>query len=273
MDLHMPALDQVLQPVSDVSVTGWSPTPVSPNITGDTYNDSTFVNATAIGGVFEVGLSAGATPGRGDAVTYPFLIVRRRKRNSGDENTLLKAALLQQGRQIAVRYCDVSTTAFVQDSDFQCQLSDEEVKLLSGFKDLTLRVEVLPAKTCTLCPRSNNVAATKLQVTVEGVEDDLCTSCDGFNGTWIMEGPSGCSWITNTNSDCSSGDPHDNVSVTGGLEEWFLQFRTGEGGIYARYACSVEEFDCRGPSVFDLVFVTGPECKDWPPFLITKPYP
>lgn len=276
----MPALDQILQPISDRSNDGWTITPPTPDpdpgkvwpaITGSTFNDSSYVTSTDVGDEFTVNLNPGVTPGRGESgIGFPILIVRRRRRTTSDEKSILKATLLKGDSVVAVRYKVVSSTAFENGTDFQNLLTEEETNRLGDLRDLRLRVKTIETVECGACPEG--IAPKRFTVDLTGVTNRLCGTCNALDKVWTVvadDSISNCIWTATTTSNCTGLGP-DKVILLNDEPAWSIQIAPMIGPTsIIRYWCPHDEFDCFGLSVFEPDVIAG--VCNWPEFVVTEP--
>jgi hypothetical protein len=127
-------MSQQASPISDVSVSGWSPTPVTPEVNESVPKDSTYVSSSANpqGDTFEVKLAALAWPEAGPET----LTVRVQQVGSGSDSVTM--TLLQGDGTIIASRLAQAPSSFA--NAFDPPLSTAEINRITDYTDLHVRV-------------------------------------------------------------------------------------------------------------------------------------
>jgi hypothetical protein len=290
---------QVARPASDVSNSGWSPTPLFSHINPTSPNDASPISCSLPpGGSFEVQLAAMARP-----ITGPHTLTVR-FRDTAPVSALVTFFLLQgpePGAQVVAARSVAPTPTF---TSYTLTLTEQEVDLITDYAKLVLRVlaggsgcgsgsgSVASGKSgsgiatsCSHCP----VALFQWKFTLSGITNGVCLNCGALNKTWVLTYSPSCQIAQPCTWDSGGPGTKGNVNycLDGIGDRWFLVYSNFNGfngwHLVLAQSCTVNlgggaaladyqlqgAFNCLGSNTFGLF--SNPGCNNMPATITIVP--
>ena len=274
---------QVVRPVADVSVNGWTPVPVYSRINESPPDDSSLVSPqdSPQGDNFEVDFPVLARP---EAGAHRLTV---RMRRTVDLIAVL-VTLRMAGKAVASRTFYPSTTF----ADYTIDLQPAEIAAITDYRLLTMSVLAGPTKDCDQCP----AAALQWQFQLSGITSSTCFNCSVLNRnnvlTYTGKTPGGspecfnlCTWEGGEQLDpCNDGVgfrwflTYANFASIG-ASRWHLSLIQGcnivlnpDTPVVVDYVFEGPgAFDCLGPNDFTGRTITNTICGNFPLTITLSP--